>query len=195
MPVTMQRCRKGDTTRMGAADTTVMAQRIVTGVDFLIVGAGNGGYAFNTQMMEALDSLAAAVTTPNVAWCTDTGDGIKAAMGIGGALQAESAPMLFARGIVAPGVVAGYVTLPSGDKVFPSGDGQFNLGTQPFLKVNRNGERFTGESGTYDHMVFSACNQPGHVYASIFEANMPEDVKRFHTLAALPAPARTPKAS
>lgn len=77
---------------------------------------------------------------------------------------------------------AGYATLASGDKVFPSEDGQFNLGSQPFLKVNRNGQRFTDESGTYDHMSFSAYNQPGHVYASIFDANMPEDVVRFHTL-------------
>lgn len=141
-----------------------------------------GGYSFNTQMMEALDPLATAVTTSNVSWPTNTGDGIKAAMWIGAALQAEAAPMLFDRGIVAPGVDAGYVTLPSGDKVFPSEDGQFNLGSQPFLKVNRNGERFTDESGTYDHMPFAAYNQPGHVYASIFDANMPEDVKRFHTL-------------
>lgn len=141
-----------------------------------------GGYAFNTQMMEALDPLAVAVTTSNVSWPSDTGDGIKAAMWIGGALQAEAAPMLFDRGIVAPGVDAGYVTLPSGDKVFPSEDGQFNLGTQPFLKVNRDGKRFTDESGTYDHMSYAAYNQPGHVYASIFDANMPEDVKRFHTL-------------
>jgi len=141
-----------------------------------------GGYSFNTQMMEALDPLAVAVTTSNVSWPTNTGDAIKAAMWVGGALQAEAAPMLFDRGIVAPGVDAGYVTLPSGDKVFPSEDGQFNLGSQPFLKVNRNGARFTDESGTYDHMPFAAYNQPGHVYASIFDANMPEDVKRFHTL-------------
>lgn len=141
-----------------------------------------GGYSFNTQMMEALDPLAVAVTTSNVSWPTNTGDGIKAAMWVGAALQAEAAPMLFDRGIVAPGVDAGYVTLPSGDKVFPSEDGQFNLGSQPFLKVNRNGERFTDESGTYDHMPFAAYNQPGHVYASIFDANMPEDVQRFHTL-------------
>ncbi len=141
-----------------------------------------GGYSFNPEMMEALDPLAVAVTTSNVSWPTNTGDAIKAAMWVGGALQAEAAPMLFDRGIVAPGVDAGYVTLPSGDKVFPSEDGQFNLGSQPFLKVNRNGQRFTDESGTYDHMPFAAYNQPGHVYASIFDANMPEDVVRFHTL-------------
>ena len=90
--------------------------------------------------------------------------------------------MLFDRGIVPAGVDAGYVTTSTGDKVFPSEDGQFGLGSQPFLKVNRNGQRFTDESGTYDHMCFAAYNQPGHVYASIFDANMPEDVVRFHTL-------------
>ena len=141
-----------------------------------------GGYPFNTKMMEALDPLAVAVTTSNVAWPTDTGDGIKAAMWAGAALQAEPAPMLFDRGIVEPGLDAGYKTLPSGDKVFPATEGQFNLGSQPFLKVNRNGKRFTDESGTYDHMPYAAYNQPGHVYASIFDANMPEDVQRFHTL-------------
>ena len=141
-----------------------------------------GGYPFNPDMMSALDPLGTAVTTSNVAWPTDTGDGIKAAMWVGAALQAEAAPMLFDRGIVAPGVDAGYKALPSGDRIFPATEGQFNLGSQPFLKVNRNGQRFTDESGTYDHMSYAAYNQPGHVYASIFDASMPEDVQRFHTL-------------
>ena len=141
-----------------------------------------GGYPFNTAMMEQLDPLGVAVTTSNVAWPTDTGDGIKAAKWIGAAMQAGAAPMLFDRGIVAPGVDAGYVATSTGDKVFPATEGQFNLGTQPFLKVNRNGLRFTNESGTYDMMSYAAYNQPGHVYASIFDANMPEDVQRFHTL-------------
>lgn len=167
--------------------TGVIAQNTETEAYIRIVAAkgvllATGGYPFNTQMMEALDPLAVAVTTSNVAWPTDTGDGIKAAMWAGAALQAEAAPMLFDRGIVAPGVDAGYQSLPNGDKVFPGTEGQFNLGSQPFLKVNRNGERFTNESGTYDNMSYAAYNQPGHVYASIFDANMPEDVQRFHTL-------------
>ena len=141
-----------------------------------------GGYSSNVKMMEQLNPLAVAVTTSNVGWPTNTGDGIKAAVWAGAALQAEAAPMLFDRGIVPAGVDAGYVTTSTGDKVFPSEDGQFGLGSQPFLKVNRNGQRFTDESGTYDHMCFAAYNQPGHVYASIFDANMPEDVVRFHTL-------------
>lgn len=141
-----------------------------------------GGYPHNSAMMEQLDPLGTAVITSNVCWPTDTGDGIKAAKWIGAAMQAEAAPMLFDRGIVAPGVDAGYQTTATGDKIFPGTEGQFNLGTQPFLKVNRHGLRFTNESGTYDMMPYAAYNQPGHVYASIFDANMPDDVQRFHTL-------------
>ena len=45
--------------------------------------------------------------------------------------------MLFDRGIVAPGVDAGYVDSPSafGGKAFPGEIRQYNPGTQPFLKV------------------------------------------------------------
>ena len=141
-----------------------------------------GGYPCNPKMMEALDPLGTAVTTSNVAWPTDTGDGIKAAKWIGAAMQAEPAPMLFDRGILAPGIDAGYHTTAAGDKVFPATEGQFNLGSQPFLKVNRNGKRFTCESGTYDQMPYAAYNEPGRVYASIFDAGMPDDVQRFHTI-------------
>ena len=141
-----------------------------------------GGYPRNVAMMEQLDPMGTAVTTYDNSWPGDTGDGIKAAKWIGAAMQAEPAPMLFDRGIVAPGVDAGYAVSAVGDKYFPATEGQFNIGTQPFLKVNRKGERFACESGTYDQMSYAAFNQPGHVYASIFDANMPEDVQRFHTI-------------
>ena len=160
--VKLEKDAEGRVTGAIAQNTETKAYIRINAAKGVLLAAG--GYSFNTQMMEALDPLAVAVTTSNVSWPTNTGDGIKAAMWVGAALQAEAAPMLFDRGIVAPGVDAGYVTLPSGDKVFPSEDGQFNLGSQPFLKVNRNGERFTDESGTYDHMPFAAYNQPGHVY-------------------------------
>jgi len=171
----------------GGKVTGVIAQNTESG-DYIRINAAKGvllacgGYPFNPQMMEQLDPLGTAVTTSNVAWPTDTGDGIKAAKWIGAAMQAEAAPMLFDRGIVAPGIDAGYQTTSTGDKVFPATEGQFNLGTQPFLKVNRKGQRFTNESGTYDMMPYAAYNQPGHVYAIIFDANMPDDVQRFHTI-------------
>ncbi len=55
-------------------------------------------------------------------------------------------------------------------------------GTQPFLKVNRNGERFANESSPYNDIVYAAAHQPGRVYAQICDANVLEDAKRFHTI-------------
>ncbi len=141
-----------------------------------------GGYPFNTKMMEQLDPLAVRVTTTNVGNPTNTGDGIKAAVWAGAALQKESAPMIFDRGLVPPGVDSGYAVLPNGEKAFPGTEGQYGLGSQPFLKVNRNGLRFADESGTYDHILYAAANQPGGVYALIHDMSMPEDVQRFHTI-------------
>ena len=178
--VKLEKNEAGRVTGIIAKNTDTGAYIRINAAKGVLLAAG--GYSSNPVMMEQLDPLAAAVTTSNVGWPTNTGDGIKAAVWAGAAMQAESAPMLFDRGIVPAGVDAGYVTTSTGDKIFPSEDGQFGLGSQPFLKVNRNGKRFTDESGTYDHMCFAAYNQPGHVYASIFDANMPEDVVRFHTL-------------
>jgi hypothetical protein len=99
-------------------------------------------------------------------------------------MDKESAPMLFDRGIVAPGVDAGYAESPSafGGKAFPGEIRQYNPGTQPFLKVNRNGERFANESCPYNDIVYAAAHQPGRVYAQIHDANWYEDVQRFHTI-------------
>ena len=167
--------------------TGVIAQNTETGKYIRINAAKGvllacGGYPYNSDMMEQLDPMGTAVTTYNNAWPLDTGDGIKAACWIGADMQKEAAPMLFDRGIVAPGVDAGYTVTAAGDKIFPATEGQFNVSTQPFLKVNRKGERFTCEAGTYDQMAYAAYGQPGHVYAIIFDANMPDDVQRFHTL-------------
>ena len=92
--------------------------------------------------------------------------------------------MLFDRGIVAPGVDGGYVASDSafGGKAFPGPIRQYNPGTQPFLKVNRNGERFANESSPYNDIVYAAAHQPGRVYAQICDANVLEDAKRFHTI-------------
>ena len=75
--------------------------------------------------------------------------------------------MLFDRGVVAPGVDGGYVDSDSafGGKAFPGKIRQYNPGTQPFLKVNRNGERFANESCPYNDIVYAAAHQPGRVYA------------------------------
>ena len=143
-----------------------------------------GGYPGNPYMMEQLDPLGTSVTTACSYSPADKGYGIRAAVWAGANLDKEAAPMLFDRGIVAPGVDAGYVDSESafGGKAFPGTIRQYNPGTQPFLKVNRNGERFANESSPYNDIVYAAAHQPGRVYAQIHDANFMEDVKRFHTI-------------
>ena len=143
-----------------------------------------GGFPGNPYMMEQLDPLGTSVTTACSYSPADKGYGIRAAVWAGANLDKEAAPMLFDRGIVAPGVDAGYVDSDSafGGKAFPGEIRQFNPGTQPFLKVNRNGERFANESCPYNDIVYAAAHQPGRVYAQICDANILEDAKRFHTI-------------
>ena len=143
-----------------------------------------GGYPGNPYMMEQLDPLGTSVTTACSYSPADKGYGIRAAVWAGANLDKEAAPMLFDRGVVAPGVDGGYVDSDSafGGKAFPGKIRQYNPGTQPFLKVNRNGERFANESSPYNDIVYAAAHQPGRVYAQICDANILEDAKRFHTI-------------
>ena len=143
-----------------------------------------GGFPGNPYMMEQLDPLGTSVTTACSYSPSDKGYGIRAAVWAGANLDKEAAPMLFDRGIVAPGVDAGYVESENsfGGKAFPGEIKQYNPGTQPFLKVNRNGERFANESSPYNDIVYAAAHQPGRVYAQICDANLLEDAKRFHTI-------------
>ena len=143
-----------------------------------------GGFPGNPYMMEQLDPLGTSVTTACSYSPADKGYGIRAAVWAGANLDKEAAPMLFDRGIVTPGVDAGYVDSDSafGGKAFPGKIRQYNPGTQPFLKVNRNGERFANESCPYNDIVYAAAHQPGRVYAQICDANILEDAKRFHTI-------------
>ena len=143
-----------------------------------------GGFPGNPYMMEQLDPLGTSVTTACSYSPAAKGYGIRAAVWAGANLDKEAAPMLFDRGIVAPGVDGGYVASDSafGGKAFPGPIRQYNPGTQPFLKVNRNGERFANESSPYNDIVYAAAHQPGRVYAQICDANILEDAKRFHTI-------------
>ena len=143
-----------------------------------------GGFPGNPYMMEQLDPLGTSVTTACSYSPSDKGYGIRAAVWAGANLDKEAAPMLFDRGIVAPGVDSGYIDSPSsfGGKAFPGTVNQYNTGTQPFLKVNRNGERFANESSPYNDISYASAHQPGRVYAQIHDANFAEDITRFHTI-------------
>ena len=57
----------------------------------------------------------------------------------------------------------------------------FWMGSQPWLKVNLAGERFTNESEPYDFTLQAALNQPDHTCAVIFDANWMDYISQFKT--------------
>lgn len=141
-----------------------------------------GGYAGNPEMVESLNPIVPACVTACSYNPSNKGQGIKAALWAGAVKDMEPAAMIFDRGLVEPGVDAGYVTDENGHKAFPSPIKQFNPGTQPFLKVNRDGERFANESCPYNDITHAASLQKGGVYCQVFDSNILEDVQRFNTL-------------
>lgn len=140
-----------------------------------------GGYAANPAMVRALNPILTQCITGNAYTPSTTGDGIKAGIWAGGVLESEPAPMIFNRGMVMPGVNAGY-TDDSETATFNGTIGQNGIGSQPFMKVSRRGKRFANESTPYDDVCFAATNQEGGVWCMVFDANAPADVKRFATI-------------
>ncbi|MDO4633457.1 MAG: FAD-binding protein [Eubacteriales bacterium] len=156
--------------------------------EYIQINAANGvllttgGYEGNPEMMEALAPMAVSCITANSYFGTNKGQGIKAALWAGADMDKEPAPYLFDRGAVAPGVDAGYQVAEDGSKSFPGTISQWNPGTQPFMKVNRDGVRFANEGCPYNDIVFAASNQKGGVYCQVYDANFKEDWQKFHLL-------------
>ncbi len=121
-----------------------------------------GGYSTNNEMMEARQAYNQRLRI-NVQGrgAASTGDGIKAAMWCGAAIDPLGASVTFNRACCLPTETAG-----------SSEPGKwFWFGEQPFLKVNLNGERFCNESGPYDYCLHSAFMQPDHTYVDIWDSD------------------------
>ena len=142
-----------------------------------------GGYAANPVMVQARNPAVAACCTHGSYNPTTTGDGIKCAMRIGASIDDLPAAMVFDRGVVLPGTDAGYVG-EGEDATFPSPMSSMCMfaASQPFLKVNRNGDRFMNESMPYDFTCHMASKQPGGVYCMIMDSNACDDMERFQTI-------------
>lgn len=137
-----------------------------------------GGYPANPVMISALQpNVPACVTASSFSPMCD-GSGIKAALWAGASMDEVPAPMIFNRGAVDVGVDAGYVG-DGEDAIFPGNIFQLNIGSQPFMAVNRNGVRFTNESLPYDNICHAAAMQPGGVWCQVFDGNAPADIDRF----------------
>lgn len=129
-----------------------------------------GGFARDIEMVEKLCPTALA-TSMSVCPLTNTGDGIKAALWAGAAMDPTHAMMVFDRGVVIPGKEIGP----------PWQGGYLQLGSQPFLRVNTRGERFVNEDLPYDYAWDAALMEPGKVWWEVWDANWKDDVERFHT--------------
>ena len=140
-----------------------------------------GGYAANPEMVQAIQPFVPACCTAASYSLRCDGYGLRAGLWAGGVKDVNGAPVIFDRGAVLPGVDCGYVTDADGTQHFPATHYQVNIGSQPFLKVNRKGERFVNESLPYDTLCNAASIQPGGVWCQIFDGNAVEDILRFGT--------------
>lgn len=128
-----------------------------------------GGYATNTEMMQALQPMTLEMKINCPLGSTCDGSGIKAMMWAGAGIDPTHASMMFNRCCCLPTETAGYKT-----------NGKwFWFGEQPFLKVNLNGKRFCNESGPYEFMLHSMYMQPYHTYCDIFDSNSKEYAEQF----------------
>lgn len=55
----------------------------------------------------------------------------------------------------------------------------FWMGSQPWLKVNLNGERFCNESGTYDFILHADASQPGNIHVCLWDADWQTYAQQF----------------
>ncbi|HHW28086.1 MAG TPA: FAD-dependent oxidoreductase [Syntrophomonadaceae bacterium] len=129
-----------------------------------------GGYARNEEMIKELCPTAQ-YSGSSIAPPGNTGDGIKMAMWVGAAIDPIQAMMVFDRGLVGK----------DGKLGAPWKGGYLRIGSQPFLRVNINGERFVNEDLPYDFICNAGVMQPGHVWWQIWDGKWREDITRFHT--------------
>lgn len=140
-----------------------------------------GGYVNNAAMIKSQNPMINRCVTVQVGSPNNTGEGIKAAMWIGAQKDAIGASAIFDRGAVLPGQNAG-LTGDDEQATFVGESKQFNLGSQPFMKVSREGRRFCNESTPYDSCCFAAAGHEGGVFCQIFDSNLKEDVSHFTTI-------------
>ena len=132
-----------------------------------------GGYSGNETMMNALQPQSVEQTCINYSKPGAKGDGIKACLWAGAIMDQTHTSMIFDRGAIKPDQTGEYGKASDG--------ALFWMGSQPFLKVNLNGERFMNEYMPYDLVLHAAASQPYHTYCTVWDSKYPEDVERFAT--------------
>lgn len=143
-----------------------------------------GGYGANIEMMNDLCETA-------TKWCgltsatTEEGDGIRMALWAGAELEPGGGAMVWNRAILPDGFEF------SDDR---TGGDIFLPGSQPFLHVNVNGERFMNEDQCYPMSYAQGAQQPRHFSWIVWDGNYWEDIAQFDTCGCsrlYPAPSGT----
>jgi len=132
-----------------------------------------GGYSRNYDMMEALQPWNLRIIGRNGSEPGAFGDGIKACLWAGAKMDETHSMMMFDRCALRPDQETGAETAKAGDNGF------FWMGSQPFLKVNKDGVRFFNESGTYEGILHADEYQKGHCHYTIFDSNWTTYVQQF----------------
>ena len=128
-----------------------------------------GGYARNEDMLKALQPQTLNKYSLSIAIDGTTGDGIKSCMWAGARMDEVHTAMVFDRVAVKPDEFGGAQTTGS----------LFWMGSNPWLKVNLNGERFANESGPYDYILNAALTQPHHTVVDIWDSDYETYLEQF----------------
>ena len=128
-----------------------------------------GGYARNEDMLKALQPQTLNKYSLSIAIDGTTGDGIKSCMWAGARMDEVHTAMVFDRVAVKPDEFGGAQTTGS----------LFWMGSNPWLKVNLNGERFANESGPYDYILNAGLTQPHHTIVDIWDSDYAKYLEQF----------------
>lgn len=142
-----------------------------------------GGYGANEEMLKDLCPVVSeyCVLGDSV---TEEGDGIRMALWAGAYLEQGGSCMIWNRGLMNDDTEFGR---PWQGQIFLPG-------SQPFLHVNANGERFMNEDQCYPMSYSGGLNQPGHFSWEIWDASYWDDIVQFDTCGCsrlAPAPSGT----
>jgi succinate dehydrogenase/fumarate reductase flavoprotein subunit/uncharacterized protein with FMN-binding domain len=136
------------------------------------VVVATGGYCRNYEMLEALQPWNLRVLGGNKSMPGATGDGIRACLWVGAKMDETHSMSQFDRCALRPDQEPGIEAMKKTDM------GTFWPGSQPWLKVNADGERFFNESGTYEGILHADEFQKGHCHYSIFDSTWTQFVQQ-----------------
>lgn len=137
-----------------------------------------GGFLGNIDMMDEWGLVAHKYCSNHSGGSGRNGDGIRMATWAGATRDqlVEGSLLIFDCGCITADENNG--------NIGTTGGGSENFwwpGSQPFLRVNSLGQRYSNEDNAYDFSFFQAMQQPGGYWWQVFDDSAWEDIERFGT--------------